>query len=231
MSAPDADRVPVYVWDLVVRLTHWVIALSIILLSVTGIYIGKPFITTASPQTQAFIMGTVRVIHFWTSIFFSVAVMSRLIWLFQGPKYASWRQWIPTTKQRLKDMWGTLRFYTFVDAKPPPAVGHNAMAGFAYVGAFTMYVVLILTGFALWSVSAHYASPLKWFSFIVPLVGGAQNVRWIHHVLMWVLLCFVVQHIYSATLMAKVEKVGVMDSIFGGWKVIPKDHLEEHPRG
>jgi Ni,Fe-hydrogenase I cytochrome b subunit len=39
------QREPVYVWDLVVRSTHWLIALSLIVLSVTGVYIGNPFLT------------------------------------------------------------------------------------------------------------------------------------------------------------------------------------------
>ena len=38
-----------------------------------------------------------------------------------------------------------------------------------------------------------------------------------------VLLMFVVQHVYSAMLMSKVEKTGTMDSIFGGWKLIPRE--------
>lgn len=221
------DQVPVYVWDIVVRLTHWIIALSIITLSVTGIYIGRPFITASTPGSQAFIMGTVRLVHFWTSIAFTVAVMSRILWMFQGPVYARWNQLVPTTKQRLRDMWGTLRFYTFIDAEPPPAIGHNAMAGFAYIGAFSMYIVMILTGFALWGASGHYDSPTKLFTWILPLVGGPQTARLIHHVVMWILLCFVVQHVYSSTLMARVEKVGVIDSIFGGWKIIPKAYLKK----
>lgn len=233
-AAGHGDQVPVYVWDLVVRLTHWTIALSILTLSITGIYIGKPFMTSSTLGTQEFIMGTMRLIHFWTSIAFSVAVLSRIIWMFQGPRYARWNQLVPTTKQRVRDMWGTLRFYIFIDAEPPPAIGHNAMAGFAYIGAFALYIVMILTGFALWGASSHYNSPLRWFTWILPLVGGAQGARWVHHVGMWVLLCFVVQHVYSSTLMARVEKVGVIDSIFGGWKVIPKAYLkkvEEKPRG
>jgi Ni,Fe-hydrogenase I cytochrome b subunit len=44
---------PVYVWDLVVRSTHWLIALSLILLSVTGVYIGHPFLTSSGQRRIA----------------------------------------------------------------------------------------------------------------------------------------------------------------------------------
>jgi Ni,Fe-hydrogenase I cytochrome b subunit len=35
-----AELERVYVWDLVVRLSHWIIMLALLLLAVTGIYIG-----------------------------------------------------------------------------------------------------------------------------------------------------------------------------------------------
>jgi Ni/Fe-hydrogenase 1 B-type cytochrome subunit len=40
-----ADLVPVYVWQIPVRVTHWLIALSLFVLSVTGLYIDRPFMT------------------------------------------------------------------------------------------------------------------------------------------------------------------------------------------
>jgi Ni/Fe-hydrogenase 1 B-type cytochrome subunit len=222
MSAgAEQERVPVYVWDVVVRLTHWTIALSIFTLSVTGIYIGKPFITTSVPATQAFIMGTVRVIHFYVAMAFTLAVLVRIVWMFLGPRWARWNQLVPTSKQRLADMWGTLRFYSFVDAKPPHATGHNAMAGFAYIGAFTLYLVMIVTGNALYGASAHVESPLRVFAGILPYIGGAQVARWIHHVAMWLILGFVVQHVYSGLLTSIIERNGELDSIVSGHKHVP----------
>ena len=53
----------VYVWELPVRLTHWVIFFSILILSATGYYIGHPFISVPGPAKDHFVMGTVRVIH------------------------------------------------------------------------------------------------------------------------------------------------------------------------
>ena len=44
-----AELVRVYVWQIPVRVTHWLIAGSIILLSVTGLYIGRPFMTVSGP--------------------------------------------------------------------------------------------------------------------------------------------------------------------------------------
>ena len=225
-AAAGVERVPVYVWDLVVRLTHWVIFASILLLSVTGIYIGSPFVIAAGPATQNFVMGWMKIVHFYGALAFSLAVVIRVVWLFLGPRYARWSQFVPSTKERLQHMWGTFKFYTFIRAEPPPAVGHNALAGFAYIGVFGMYFVMILTGLAIYGASAHVGSAMSKFAWFLPLFGGAQSARWIHHVIMWLLLCFAVHHVYSAMLMAKIEKTGTMDSIFGGWKVVPKNLLK-----
>ena len=71
------------------------------------------------------------------------------------------------------------------------------------------------------SVSSH--SCMQWFSWLVPVFHGVQMARWIHHVTMWLLVGFFVHHLYSALLTARVEKNGTLDSIFSGFKFLPKD--------
>ena len=56
------QRMRIYAWEFPVRLTHWINFLCIIVLSVTGFYIGRPFIHAYS--TDQYIMGWVRFIHF-----------------------------------------------------------------------------------------------------------------------------------------------------------------------
>lgn len=220
-----AERVPVYVWDLVVRSTHWLIAFSMAMLAVTGLFIGRPFLEASGPGSEQFIMGWMRVAHAYGAIVFSLAVGARLIWMFTGPRSARWNQFIPTTIKRLRHMWGTFLFYVFLRPTPPPTVGHNALAGATYTMVFGLYLVMILTGLALYSVSAHTSYMAMW-DFLLPIFGGAQPARWLHHVVMWLLLGFVVHHVFSALLMARVERTGTIDSIFSGYKYVPKDHVE-----
>jgi Ni/Fe-hydrogenase 1 B-type cytochrome subunit len=212
----DAALEPVYVWDLVVRACHWVIVFSFVILTLTGIYIGRPFIIAGS-----FTMGWMKVVHYYASIAFALAVAARLAWMLLGPPQARWHQFVPVTKQRWRELIGTLKFYMFLARRPPPTMGHNAMAGAAYVGVFGLYLLMIFTGFALYSVSA-YGSYMKMWSFLLPIFGGIQGARWLHHVAMWLLIGFIVQHIFSSVLMARVEKNGTLDSIFSGWKFLPR---------
>jgi Ni/Fe-hydrogenase 1 B-type cytochrome subunit len=59
-----------------------------------------------------------------------------------------------------------------------------------------------------------------------PLVGGLYVARWIHHAVMWLLLGFAVHHVYSAVLMSTVEANATMESIFSGYKFVPREDLE-----
>jgi len=224
-GAHEGPLVPVYVWDLVVRLTHWAIVLSMLVPTVTGIDIARPFLHGAS-GTAGFTTGYVRIVHFYAAMVFSLAVFARVIWMFLGPRRSGWRQFVPVTRSRQRDLIGTFLFYIMLRPAPPPAVGHNPLAGLTYVAVFGLYTVMILTGFALYSVSA-YTSYMSMWQVLLPLFHGAQGARWLHHVVMWLLLGFGVHHFASALLTARVEKNGTFDSIFSGYKFLPPDRKSD----
>jgi Ni/Fe-hydrogenase 1 B-type cytochrome subunit len=223
-SATIADahdgRERVYVWDIVVRASHWIIMLSIFTLAGTGIYIGDPFLIPSGATKQQFVMGHVRVIHFYAAIVFTLAVVTRIGWMFVGSYYARWRQFIPTTRRRFGDVFGMLKFYLFLSKKPPLNVGHNPLAGSFYLLVFALYLVEIVTGLALYSVSA--TGYMRMWDFLLPILGGAQSARWIHHVAMWFILGFFAHHIWSAILVSRVEGMGLIDSMFSGYKFLPR---------
>lgn len=219
------DMLRYYCWEVPVRLTHWLIALSIAVLSVTGFYIGRPFLVVQGEARFHFVMGWMKAIHSYAAIVFTLAVLSRIAWMFLGNRYARWDQFIPVTRDRWKKLWGTLGFYLFLRRRAPLAEGHNPLAGLAYTGIFVLYLVEIATGFALYSISAHVDSPMGAFAFLLPIVGGAQTARFVHHVIMWLLIGFTVHHVYSAILMSAAERNATMDSIFTGYRCFPPDRL------
>jgi Ni/Fe-hydrogenase 1 B-type cytochrome subunit len=218
----------VYVWDLPVRVTHWLIALSIVVLSATGFYLGHPFLVVSGPAEQHFVTGTIKVIHSYTAIIFTLSVLARLAWMFVGTRFAKWDQFIPTTRRRQRELFDTLLFYLFFRRRPPDYPGHNPLAGATYVLVFCLYLVMIGTGTALYSASAAAGSPMQEMRFLIPPFGGLQSARYIHHIVMWLLLGFVVHHIFSALLTSAVERNGEMDSIFSGYKTIcPREPKHE----
>jgi len=237
MSAPAGAVAPraieatglerVYVWELPVRLTHWVIALSIFVLAATGYYIGHPFLVVTGQARFHFVMGTMKAIHLYTAIVFTAAVLARILWMFLGNEYARWNQFVPTTRRRWTELWRTFAFYTFLRRDPPPVVGHNPLAGAIYVVVFALYGAMIATGLALQSTTSGSIGHA--FHFLVPIFGGLQTARWIHHVGMWLLLGFFAHHLMSGLTMSISERTATLESIFSGVKFVRR--RSGSPRG
>jgi Ni/Fe-hydrogenase 1 B-type cytochrome subunit len=219
------ELVRTYVWEWPVRLAHWLVVFSFTVLVFTGLYIGDPFLVSPGPSEGRFVMGTVKIVHFYAAIVFTLAVLARIIWMFTGNQYASWKEFIPWPRQRRRGLGPTLAFYLFLRRDPPTFIGHNPLAGATYTLVFLVYLVQVATGFALYSIGAPVDSHMRVFGALLPLLGGAQTARWIHHVGMWLLIGFVVHHVYSAVMMAMVEQKGTLESIFSGYKFFTRADL------
>ncbi len=50
MSTQDSKLFPVYVWEVPVRIWHWVMALCMVVLAVTGYLIGTPLPTRSAAR-------------------------------------------------------------------------------------------------------------------------------------------------------------------------------------
>lgn len=210
--------VSAYVWEWPVRITHWVNFLAILILSVTGLYIGSP--KTLALDPSQYVMGWVRLVHFVAGYIFAISVLSRIAWAFIGNKYASWRVFVPfLSPEGRRHMKETFLFYTFFRREVPHAIGHNALAGTAYLAVFFLYLVMTFTGFALYSEYAPAGFMHHAFGWLFLLFTN-QGMRLVHHCVMWLLLAFAIHHVYSAWLMDVKEKSGVMSSIFGGYKSV-----------
>jgi len=223
--AGDLNLVRVYVWEWPVRLTHWLVVLSLFVLSVTGIYIGHPFLSVSGEARTLFVMGTIKVVHYYAAIVFALAVFSRVVWLFIGNSYSHWDRFLPVPERRRRGILPTTKFYLFGLRKPPGFIGHNPLAGMAYTLVFLLYFTMIATGLALYTVNASVHSPFRVFGFLLPFFGGPQGARWIHHVVMWLLWGFAAHHVYSAILMSQIEGNATMESIFSGYKFVQRDDV------
>jgi Ni/Fe-hydrogenase 1 B-type cytochrome subunit len=205
-----------YIWELPVRWCHWVNVLSIVVLSLTGYFIGNPvsFGTSASDFT----MGWIRFVHFTAAYAFATSVLSRIVWSLIGNTYAGWKEFLPflTVKGREK-MVKMLRYYMFVDKQVPETVGHNPLATTAYLALFVIYILMILTGFSLYAEHAPGGFMHKALGPMYALFSN-QGMRLAHHASMWLIFGFIINHIYSAWLMDIKEHGSEISSMFSGYK-------------
>lgn len=206
-----------YVWEFPVRFTHWINFLSIIALSVTGIYIGSPFMHAYS--SKQYIMGWMRFIHLTASYAFFMSLIVRVYWAFMGNRYASWKVWFPFTQERLRDIANELKFYLLITRKQSHAIGHTVTARLTYLFVFLLFAFEIVSGFAMYSFN-HKG--LIWM-----LLGGwlltlwdVQTIRLLHHLAMYIIFAFIGLHVYIAWWLDSTEKNGLMGSIFSGYKFI-----------
>lgn len=213
------DRI--YVWELPVRLVHWLLFFSILILAATGYYLGNPFF--GGDLT----MAHVRTVHLYASIVFTLSALVRVYWAFVGNRYARWSELIPASLERLKSLWKATRFYTFLSREPVEYAGHNGLAGLTYAVIFAVYFVMMATGFALYTVYAPVGSPMRVLAFLIPIFHGLQIARLIHHIGMWIILIFAVAHIYFVVLYSTVERMGIFDSILSGFKFVPRKTAEK----
>lgn len=224
------EVVQIYVWEAPIRIWHWVNAICIFLLIITGIYIGDPF-SLASPTTGAegYFMGWVRIIHFICGFIFIAGIIYRLIWTFFGNRYTTFDIY---KKGFVRGLFESMKFYMFLKNKKPHTIGHNAMAQLAYWVIFGgAAFVLIATGLYMYvepQQGSMLAELLRW---VPQLFNGSEGVRMAHHISMWVVIIFVVMHIYLAVREDYLVKNGTMSSIFTGWKTDKKKYVEDKKDG
>ncbi|MEI9977607.1 MAG: Ni/Fe-hydrogenase, b-type cytochrome subunit [Edaphobacter sp.] len=223
---PAPGQVRVYVWEWPIRISHWVMVITIISLSITGYYMHAPYVVARGHI--AYVMGTMRFIHLVSGFAFLGAILVRMYWFFFANRWSHWNQYIPTTKKRLANLIAVGKYYGFMAWSPVRYIGHNPMAGAAYAVVYAMAIVEIITGLALYS-QILGNRVLSFFVGWIPRVIDIQWIREIHFIIMFGFWMFFIHHIYTAILVSVEEENGLMDSIFSGYKFVPKEELLRDP--
>jgi Ni/Fe-hydrogenase 1 B-type cytochrome subunit len=217
----------VYVWQLPVRFYHWINALCILALSITGFIIGDPpALQSAAEASFSYWFGTVRFIHFVFAYLFFFNFLLRIYWGFVGNRFANWRNYIPYSKRHWKHMWDVIKIDVLqIECSNNPNLGHNALASFTYFLTFIVFLLQVLTGFGMYAAMSHAFIP-SLFAWVPAILGGDAMTREIHHILMWFFILFSIVHVYLVFYHDYVERNGVTSSMIGGWKFYPRNKVE-----
>lgn len=207
----------VLVWELPVRVFHWGTVLAIFILAVTGYYIGNPFITVPKDPSQTYLMGWMRALHFVAAFVLAAALLIRIYWFFRGNRYASWRDWVPISRERWSFFWDQLKYYLFLKKERPRYPGHNPVAGLSYLLLLLLILVQGLTGFALYAEAYPGGFWRACFGWLLQLFTN-QTLRLVHHLVMWLIIVFFMVHLYMGVLAEIEERNGTLGSIVGGTK-------------
>ncbi|HUY95962.1 MAG TPA: Ni/Fe-hydrogenase, b-type cytochrome subunit [Terracidiphilus sp.] len=209
----------VYVWQLPVRAYHWINAVALTVLIITGYLIGAPHrFFYANEAYQSYWFGWVRFLHFLFAYIYVFNFAARIYWGFVGNKYARWNNFFPLTRRQRKEIASVIKVDVLqTQMHGEISTGHNSLAAFIYFLTFLAFCFQAITGFALYSSMSNAWLP-RMFTWIVPLMGGEMGVRYWHHALMWFFVAFIVVHIYLSFYHDYIEGRGTISSIVGGWK-------------
>ncbi len=230
MSIDGRDlKFPAYVWEAPVRIWHWLMALAMVVLIVTGYFIGSPLPSVPGEASDNYLMGYIRFAHFAAAYVFALSFLFRVYWAIVGNKFA--REIFLVPLSMLNPTWwrGFFRVvghYSFIRPKNDWHYGHNQLAMAAMFGMYVLGTVfMIVTGFALYGEGLGRESwAFKLFSsWVIPAFGQSQDVHTWHHMCMWYLIWFTTVHLYFVIREDIYSGLTVISSMISGWRDVKHD--------
>ncbi|MGL9622899.1 Ni/Fe-hydrogenase, b-type cytochrome subunit [Bradyrhizobium sp. U531] len=218
VGAVGTDRQSIYVYEAPVRIWHWLNALTICLLAVTGYLIASPLPSMPGEASNWYTMGYIRFVHFASGQVLAWAFLYRVYWAFVGNEYARQLFALPIYNRIWR--WGLfyeLRWYLFLVRYPKKYIGHNPLANTAMFLFVIAMVLMMLTGFALYAEGEGRDS--LWytlFGWMFRIFPNSQDVHTVHHLGLWFIVTFVILHVYAALREDIVSRQSMLSAIVTG---------------
>lgn len=217
----------VYEFSIGLRLTHWLRAVMITILTISGFYLAYVFVTPEfTTEPVNFMNAKWRAVH-QVAGFVLIACFIFKLYLFIFDKHS--RKELASLPDFLSPkIWiAQIKYYIFLGKHPHLKGVYNPLQFVAYFGFYIVLFVICLSGLVLYAHVYHDGlggviyEPMR---AVEAMMGGLANVREIHHICMWIILIFVLVHIYMAVFNAVKQKNGGMDAIISGYKYLDEEH-------
>lgn len=212
----------VYVYPASVRLWHWLTALSVLVLCVTGYFIGAPLPTLSGPGRH-FLMGYIRFAHFTAAWVFAVGLIFRVCYaIFFGNPFSREIFVLPVlSRQWWKEFFQELLWYLFVVRYPRKYIGHNPCSQAAMFTFFIIAVLMTCSGFALFSEGLGRNSwAYHLFGWVFAVFGGSSlSLHEWHRLGMWSIVLFVMVHVYSAIREDIMSRQSIISTMISGFRM------------
>ncbi len=221
-AAEQQFQQSVYVYQGPLRLWHWINALSILTLALTGYFIASPLPTMPGEASEHYLMGYIRFTHFAAGYILIVGFLLRVYWAFAGNEHSRQIFLPPVLSGKWwREVFYEIRWYMFLASEPKKYVGHNPLATLIMHFVFMWGIIfMMITGLALYGEGEGMDSwQYRWFSsWVIPLFGNSQWVHTYHHLGMWVIVCFVIVHVYAALREDIMSRQSILSTMISGWR-------------
>ncbi len=226
------------------RIIHWVNAISMVVAIITGFYIAEPYYQTliAESAVDKYVMAWNRWGHFIVAIIFDVTSII-VAYLFFFSRFEKPILKLLPTPTNIKEFFAVLVNLLTFNRKKSFDSSHSDSFNTVYFTIFHILLALMLfTGLQLYvhGLESGESSIGRWWPWMLHLVtdwtipathsvlGGGpvasiMDVRIVHHMLMWVIIVWVVFHIYYQVWRTIFWQEGDISIAFGGNKFVPRD--------
>lgn len=214
------EREYIYAWSRTDRIVHWMIALAVAVLTLTGFYIHWPFIEGGAPGGVD-VMAWMRFAHFVGAYALILALIVRVYLAFASMFDADWRDF--SLWSNLRSVPDILGYYLFLKRGHKEYRRYNPLQALTYFLWVFLILFFVLTGFALYrgSVFGILSAPDA-FAWINTLLGGESYTRIWHYLAMWLFLITVAVHVYMAALTSWTNRDHSFRAIITGYRVKPR---------
>lgn len=185
----------------IVRLTHWVSVVAIVVMAGSGMRIFNAHPAFARPgerfplnpwEGQAIpgwltFGGWLAGARHWHFAMMWILVANGLLYLGFLFLHGEWRDLVPR-RGDARDALEMLKFYLFVRRDHPPQGKHNALQKTAYFSMPVLAAILVLSGLAIWK-------PVT-LGFLTVLFVNYKWARFVHFVAMVLLLILAIGHVF-----------------------------------
>lgn len=210
------------------RITHWLRAISIVMLIMSGFYIAYVFVSPGNADEPIlFLNAKMRTWHVIAG-FVLISVTIFKIYLVFIDKYSK-RERASLVDFINPIVWyKQIKYYLLLGKEHPHLKGlYNPLQFAAYVFLYLMIFLICITGLILYMHTYHQGLGGFMYEYLRPLeawIGGLAKVRVLHHLTMWPIIVFTVIHIYMAVFNSVMGRDGSIDTIISGYRFYePKD--------
>ncbi|MEN8147337.1 MAG: Ni/Fe-hydrogenase, b-type cytochrome subunit [Campylobacterota bacterium] len=208
---------PDFVYSGANRLLHWLRALTITILTVTGFYIAEPFLS-APDSSDKLVFAQWGMVHYITGFVLIAAAMLRIYLFFFGQNHEEETRSVKDVLS-LKSWITQLKSYFFIGKLQKKGI-YGPLQFATYFMITVLVILAILTGLILYSnvyqqgLGGLLREPL---SVVSMWLGGLAQVRLIHHIVMWGFIIFIPIHIYMVIWSAIRFRHNALDVMFTGY--------------
>lgn len=226
-SVKDVKRKEYYIFSPFLRIFHWIMVVSILVLFGTGLLITKPMnVATTEPTFSITSMDLVRDIHFLFAFLLTAALILRIYGFIinKGDRLFP-RFWEGHFYEETVDV---ALHYMLLRGHHAPFL-RNPLARGSYVMLYVLLLVEILTGFAMYLMANPSSAFGSIFGWVNVLVGSEMMSHYIHHYVAWFIILFAIGHLYMVIRAEFMEGESEISSMFSGKKILahtPKDANE-----